>query len=318
MLQCTICNIEYSEDQFKCGKYNRKKCRSCRNKESNEYKKNNQLIITHYNKYTQEVKKNNTEVEYICAQKIGTLEWLKFNSKTHAANELGIHASGIVLALKGKLKTSGGYIFKTIKERYTYTKTWEEYKKEHGIINPCKGKPSNHRTLHEVIDGVTGKKCCTCKEWKKLEDYNYDKSHWDNLRVECKLCIIKWRKNNRSTLSKKHSEYEKNRKMTDPNFKLVKTLRSRLGRALYTKSATKGGSTLELVGCSIEFLKSYLKEKFKEGMTWENHGKWHIDHIKPCCSFNLLDIEEQRKCFHYTNLQPLWAEENLSKGGKII
>ena len=53
-------------------------------------------------------------------------------------------------------------------------------------------------------------------------------------------------------------------------------------------------------------------------MTWENHGEWHIDHIKPCASFNLLNEDEQKKCFHYTNLQPLWASENLSKGCKYV
>ena len=65
-------------------------------------------------------------------------------------------------------------------------------------------------------------------------------------------------------------------------------------------------------------VKGFLEAKFKEGMTWENHGEWHIDHIKPCVSFNLLDENEQKKCFHYTNLQPLWASENLSKGCKYI
>jgi hypothetical protein len=61
-----------------------------------------------------------------------------------------------------------------------------------------------------------------------------------------------------------------------------------------------------------------LEGKFKERMSWENHGDWHIDHIKPCASFNLLDEEEKKKCFHYTNLQLLWASENLSKGYKYI
>ena len=72
-----------------------------------------------------------------------------------------------------------------------------------------------------------------------------------------------------------------------------------------------------LTSCSISYLMGYLEAKFTDGMTWENHGKWHIDHIKPCCKFNLLDKNEQIKCFHYTNLQPLWAKDNLSKGGKF-
>ena len=73
-----------------------------------------------------------------------------------------------------------------------------------------------------------------------------------------------------------------------------------------------------MLGCSISFLKIFLEAKFKEGMTWENHGEWHIDHIKPCASFNLLNDDEQKKCFNYTNLQPLWALENLSKGFKYV
>ena len=78
----------------------------------------------------------------------------------------------------------------------------------------------------------------------------------------------------------------------------------------------KGFSTMELTGCELPFLKGYLEAKFTEGMTWENHGDWHIDHIQPCCSFDLKEEEEQQKCFHYTNLQPLWASDNLTKGGK--
>jgi hypothetical protein len=65
-------------------------------------------------------------------------------------------------------------------------------------------------------------------------------------------------------------------------------------------------------------LRDYLEAKFTEGMTLDNHGKWHIDHIKPCASFDLLHKKQQRKCFHYKNLQPLWAHENLSKGAKTL
>ena len=95
-------------------------------------------------------------------------------------------------------------------------------------------------------------------------------------------------------------------------------MRSRIGTALTKQKSNKNNTTNELLGCSISFLKTYMSEKFKDGMTWDNHGEWHIDHIKPCASFHLLDDEEQKKCFHYTNLQPLWASENLSKGCRYI
>jgi hypothetical protein len=73
---------------------------------------------------------------------------------------------------------------------------------------------------------------------------------------------------------------------------------------------------MELTGCSINFLKKYIEHQFEDGMTWENHGIWHIDHIYPISKFNLLEEDQQRKCFHYKNLQPLWKPENLEKGSK--
>jgi hypothetical protein len=78
----------------------------------------------------------------------------------------------------------------------------------------------------------------------------------------------------------------------------------------------KVGKTIELAGCSLEDLMKHLESKFTEGMTWENYGRWHIDHIRPCASFSLEDPEEQKKCFHWTNLQPLWAIDNLRKSDK--
>ena len=193
---------------------------------------------------------------------------------------------------------------------------WEDIKIDKKITEKCKGQPSKHRVLHETKDNVIGKKCCSCKEWKPLTDYNNLKSHWDNLRNDCKDCLVIWRKNNRSKLNENHKIYEKDRKKIDPQFKLMKTLRSRLNNALKRKSAEKCASTMELIGCSVNFLKKYIEDQFEDGMTWENHGLWHIDHRKPCSSFNLTEEQQQKECFHYTNLQPLWAKDNLSKGSK--
>jgi len=92
--------------------------------------------------------------------------------------------------------------------------------------------------------------------------------------------------------------------------RLANNLRSRLRAAVLYKS----NSTLVLVGCSIEFLMGWLEKSFTEGMTWNNYGEWHIDHIIPCAAFDLTIEENQMKCFHYTNLQPLWAIDNIMKG----
>ena len=96
------------------------------------------------------------------------------------------------------------------------------------------------------------------------------------------------------------------------------SLRGRLNSALRKRNVVKLETTMKLVGCSMPELIKHLEKQFKLGMSWENREKWHVDHIIPCNAFNLTDPEQQKKCFHYTNLQPLWAHENYSKGAKII
>jgi Prasinovirus endonuclease VII len=79
----------------------------------------------------------------------------------------------------------------------------------------------------------------------------------------------------------------------------------------------KSVRTIELLGCSIPELRNHLEKQFKPGMTWENYGPvWHIDHHKPCAKFDFADPAQQRECFHFSNLQPLFAGENLKKGDK--
>ena len=93
-------------------------------------------------------------------------------------------------------------------------------------------------------------------------------------------------------------------------------LRSRTHKKIALHGGSKSVGTIELLGCTVVELTSRFEALFTPGMTWENMGEWHIDHIRPCASFDLTDPEQQRQCFHYTNLQPLWAEDNLRKSDK--
>ena len=128
-----------------------------------------------------------------------------------------------------------------------------------------------------------------------------------------KIYTKKYYEENKSKRMKIHAQYCSNRRKEDIGFKIVTNMRTNINRAI--KTNRKGGTTEELLGCSIAELKEHLQNKFKEGMTWENWtvNGWHVDHIIPCAAFDLTKKEEQKKCFHYTNLQPLWAIENLKK-----
>ena len=122
----------------------------------------------------------------------------------------------------------------------------------------------------------------------------------------------------------KSREKNKFREKTDPAFKLIGVLRKRLLRAI--KSEFKTGSSIRGLGCSIKEFKLYIESKFYcnpetgESMIWENHGLygWHIDHVKPLSLFDLTNTEHLKAACHYTNLQPLWAKQNLSKGAKFF
>ena len=112
---------------------------------------------------------------------------------------------------------------------------------------------------------------------------------------------------------------EKSCDRKSPQYQLRKNLSNRIYKAIKEQDSSKDYKTMHLTGCPILQLIKYLESQFEPGMSWENYGQkgWHVDHVKPCASFNLVDPEEQKKCFHYSNLQPLWAQDNLSKGCKI-
>jgi len=203
----------------------------------------------------------------------------------------------------------------------------------------------------EVFKGrivIKMKTCTGCNKSKELTEFGKDAKRRDGHASRCKVCIKAYNKkhyqNNRekskassrkyyqNNLEKKRASVRKRQKHpeakekrnarrkeryhTDPQYKLECNLRSRLRMAL--KGKTKSASTMKLLGCSYSHAQNHLEKQFLPGMTWENHGEWHADHMMPCASFDLMDPEQQRQCFHYTNLQPMWGKENIIKRDKVI
>jgi hypothetical protein len=145
------------------------------------------------------------------------------------------------------------------------------------------------------------------RELHRKERLEYMKQYYQINKEKMKL---------ESSASNEHQRKYQKKRRKNINYRLLDGLRNRIYYAI--KKNYKSIRTLKLLGCSIETLKRHLELKFKQGMSFSNYGKWHIDHIRPCASFDLSKPKEQHKCFHYTNLQPLWAKENLEKHDKII
>lgn len=196
---------------------------------------------------------------------------------------------------------------------------------------------------------VKKKICSKCNENKDINNFYVDKRIKGNLSYvsRCKECIQKYAKQyrkthkdnrDRSKYKKQYylknidkaknwnkiwrenndrSEYFRQYRNLNPSAKIACYCRNRIRSAL--KNNYKSSKSLYLIGCkNWDELKRHLELKFEKDMSWENMGLWHIDHIKPCSSFDLTDVEQQKLCFHYTNLQPLWAKDNLSKSDKIL
>jgi len=159
---------------------------------------------------------------------------------------------------------------------------------------------------------------------KKWEDLNQDKikSYKENYKKYNKDKMNQYHKNyrkeNKVKLSEKNRKREKEKRKNDINYKLKSLLRHRLYLAL--KGNFKSGSAVRDLGCTIPDLKTYLESKFQSGMSWDNWTSdgWHIDHIKPLSGFDLTDRNQLLEACNYTNLQPLWAKDNLSKGAKTV
>jgi len=131
---------------------------------------------------------------------------------------------------------------------------------------------------------------------------------------------IRWKYKDVKTAREKVNSYHKSRYFNDLQFRLASRLRGRLSDALRIGKKEKVGSHIRFLGCSLEELKTHLQNQFKEGMSWDNYGKngWHIDHKQPLSRFDLTNDSQLVKLCHFTNLQPLWAKDNIIKSNKFI
>jgi hypothetical protein len=159
--------------------------------------------------------------------------------------------------------------------------------------------------------------------FKKKKEYRLKNKEKENDRsrkwhIENKTKVSRYRVKNKEKISTNHLIYVKNRRKNDIQFRLQTNLRSRLRRAI--KINQKAGSAIKDLGCTIPELKTYIENQFQPGMTWDNYGRsgWHIDHRLALANFDLTDKNQFLRACNYTNLQPMWAMENIRKSNKLI
>lgn len=180
--------------------------------------------------------------------------------------------------------------------------------------------------------------CKNCRSHKSYNAFYSDKRLKDGYKSKCKNCYLEKVKNynaenknsqvtyhqkyyieNKVSLlerqKKYNKQYQNDRRKTDINYRLAAMLRTTIYRCV--KGTIKVASSVRDLGCSIEYFKNYIEQKFQEGMTWKNYGEWHLDHIIPLSKFDLRDRSHFLIACNYTNYQPLWAADNIKKRDKV-
>lgn len=228
---------------------------------------------------------------------------------------------------------------KSYKERFKKDKRWLEVGFNHGAngyrlgcrCETCKESESNAKKIKRALNGdvIRERERANLQlhadaHRERVKKYNkenrdgqkrrqkrYDETHQEQVKARRKI----WYLQHLPDILAWQSNYQKNRYHTDPCYRLSKNLRSRVGRAIARDSKSDG--TLALLGCSVQELKDKLESKFSNGMSWDNCGRWSIDHIIPCAAFDLTNPVHQRACFNWRNLQPMWLSDNQKKGDVV-
>jgi len=188
------------------------------------------------------------------------------------------------------------------------SKIWYQYKMQ--------TDPEYREKLNERNRQRDRSEYWSCPELKERRRELYQKNNEKERRKKYQQNLTQEQKAKRNKWVR---EYRAERKNNDPTFLMMQRLRERMHKALRQANSKKKSHMMDSIGCTPEFLVNYLKVRFKPGMTWDNYGsEWHIDHVRPLADFDLSKKSEQLKANHYTNLQPMWATENLAKSNKIL
>lgn len=191
-------------------------------------------------------------------------------------------------------------------------------------------KPTILRILKEngIIMGPSGRrniggKKVADKKWRDNNKEKLSKKHklwYENNKNKWNDYIKEYRKNNVDKIRQIKRDYERNRKASDPLYKLISNFRTAIYTVLKESNVDKYGHYFDVLQYTPEELINHLEKQFKDDMTWDNYGIWHVDHKFPITSFDIQEMgdEEFMRCWCLDNLQPMWGEENIRKSNKIL
>lgn len=185
-----------------------------------------------------------------------------------------------------------------------------------GYRSKCKSCLNEEQTIRR-LNNIDKYKATRKKYYEaNIEKMRAEKVEYYKNNKEAKaLYDIEYREKNKERIAAYKKKWDKKKTETDIVYKIKKNLRRRVHHAL--NGDTKSQATMNLLGCTPEYFKEYIESLFLEGMSWDNYGEWHIDHILPCFTFDLSIPEQQEQCFHYSNQRPLWKTDNLKRPKKI-
>jgi hypothetical protein len=176
-------------------------------------------------------------------------------------------------------------------------------------------KPSGRRD-------IGGKKIAD-KKYREKNKEKLSKKHklwYENNKDKWNVYIKEYRENNIDKIRQIKRDYERNRKASDPLYKLISNFRTAIYTVLKESNVDKYGHYFDILQYTPEELIIHLEKQFKDDMTWDNYGIWHVDHKLPITSFDIQEMgdEEFMKCWCLDNLQPMWGEENIRKSNKLF